>query len=61
MSDSNLLRASPPVAVSSAALAGVTLQDWVLLATLVYTLINIALLLRDKVYRPWKESKDARD
>lgn len=39
-------KASPPIAVSFAAVAGVSLQDWVLLATLAYTLLQIALLIR---------------
>lgn len=32
--------------------AGMSLGDWVLVATLVYTLLNIALLLVERVIRP---------
>lgn len=38
-------KASPPIAVSAATIAGVTLQDWVLLATLVFTLVSLAHLV----------------
>lgn len=39
-------KAAPPIAVSTAAIAGLSLQDWVLVATLAYTLLQIALLIR---------------
>lgn len=38
-------KASPPIMVSGAAVAGFSLQDWVLIATLVYTVLQIALLV----------------
>jgi len=38
-------KASPPLAVTGAAIAGVPLQNWVLFATLVYTVLQIALLV----------------
>jgi hypothetical protein len=38
-------KASPPIVVSGAAVAGISLQDWVLIATLVYTSLQIALLV----------------
>lgn len=41
-------KASPSVAVTGLSLYGVTLQDGVLLATLVYTLFQLYFLLRDK-------------
>lgn len=41
-------KASPPVAVTGLSLYGVSLQDGVLLATLVYTLLQLYFLLRDK-------------
>lgn len=43
-------KATPPLAVSSVAAAGFTLQDWVLIATLLYTIIQATLLL-PKLYR----------
>lgn len=39
-------KAAPPIAVSTAAIAGLGLQDWVFIATLAYTLLQIALLIR---------------
>lgn len=38
-------KASPPLGVSAAAVMGFSLQDWVLIATLVYTVLQIALLV----------------
>jgi hypothetical protein len=46
-------KAAPPIAVSTAAMAGLSLQDWVLIATLAYTLLQIALLV-------WKFVRDQR-
>lgn len=56
-------KASPPIAVSGAAIAGIPLQDWVLTATLVYTVLQVGLLIynfmkqraRDRV----QEARDA--
>lgn len=38
-------KVSPPVVVSGAAVAGISLQEWVLTATLVYTVLQIGLLI----------------
>lgn len=38
-------KASPPIVVSGAAVAGISLQDWVLTATLIYTVLQIGLLI----------------
>lgn len=38
-------KASPPIAVASAAFAGYALQDWVMILTIVYTSIQIFLLV----------------
>lgn len=38
-------KASPPIAVSGLTLAGVQLQDWLIMATILYTLIQIIILL----------------
>lgn len=46
---------SPPVAVTGLSLWGISLQDWVLVATLIYTLASLFFLFRDKVWKPWKE------
>jgi len=46
-------KATPPLAVSASAIAGLSLQDWVLIATLVYTVLQTALLV-------WKFLRDRR-
>ena len=38
-------KVSPPVVVSGLTLAGVQLQDWLIMATILYTLIQIIILL----------------
>ena len=48
-----LAKVAPPLAVSSMTLFGYGLSDWVLLATLVYTLVQLAIL----VYRFFKSRK----
>ena len=39
------IKTSPPVLVSGLTLAGVQLQDWLIMATILYTLIQIIILL----------------
>lgn len=50
-------KAAPTLTVGGLTLLGVGLSDWVLLATLVYTLAQIGFLFRDKWYRPHKARK----
>jgi hypothetical protein len=38
-------KVSPPVIVSGLTVAGVQLQDWLIMATILYTLIQIIILL----------------
>lgn len=38
-------KVSPPVVVSGLTLAGIQLQDWLILATILYTVIQIVILL----------------
>ena len=47
-------RLAPPVAVTGLSIAGVSLQEWVLVITLIYTVLSLFFLIRDKVYIPWK-------
>lgn len=42
-------KASPPLAVTGMGAAGYGLQEWVLIATLVYTVLQIAVLIRKYV------------
>jgi disulfide bond formation protein DsbB len=46
-------KASPPVGVSTLMLFGISLSDWTLILTAAYTLLLIAVLVRDKVVKPW--------
>ena len=39
------IKTSPPVIVSGMTLAGIQLQDWLILATLLYTVIQIIIAL----------------
>ena len=40
------IKAAPPIAVAGADVAGLSLPEWVLVATLIYTLLQIYLLVR---------------
>lgn len=46
------IKASPALTVGGLTLFGVGLSDWVLLATLIYTVLQVAFLLRDKWLSP---------
>ena len=51
------IKTSPPVLVSGLTLAGVQLQDWLIMATILYTLIQIIILL-PKLKQSFKEWRD---
>lgn len=44
------VKVTPPITVTGLTLAGFTLQDWVLTLTAIYTVLQILILLRDKVF-----------
>jgi len=48
-------KAAPAVAVGGLTLFGVSLADWVLISTLLYTGVQLFFLLRDKW---WRQRKD---
>ena len=48
------IKTSPPVLVSGLALAGVQLQDWLIMATIIYTVIQIIIEL-PKLKQSFKE------
>lgn len=58
---SALAKLSPSAGVSGAAIFGIPLPEVVLYMTLAYTVLQILVLIRDKLYRPWKEKRDGRD
>lgn len=51
------IKVSPPVSIAAATIFGATLQDWVLAATLIYTVLQTALLIR-KTWRDRKATKE---
>lgn len=46
-----LVRAAPPLSISTLSILGVPLQDWVIILTFVYTAFQLYFLLRDKWWR----------
>ena len=52
-----IVKASPPIAATSLMLGGVSLAEWLVIATLLYTLLQTFFLLRDRAYRPWAEAR----
>ena len=51
------IKTSPPVIVTGMTLAGVQLQDWLILATILYTVIQIIIEL-PKLKQSFKEWRD---
>ena len=49
------VKAAPAVTVGGLTFFGVGLSDWVLLLTLIYTILQIGFLIRDKVIRPRRD------
>ena len=50
-------KTSPPVVVSGLTLAGVQLQDWLIMATILYTVIQIIIALPElkKSFNEWRD------
>lgn len=50
-------KVSPPVIVSGLTVAGVQLQDWLIMATILYTVIQIIIALPKlkKSFNEWRE------
>lgn len=53
-------KAVPPVAVTGVSLAGIGLSDWVLISTLIYTVMQASWFVWDKLIRPWRARRDSR-
>lgn len=51
-------KATPPIAVGGLTLFGVGLSDWVLILTLIYTILQIGFLIRDKVWRHYGRKRN---
>lgn len=48
------LKSLPPLAVAGATFLGFTLQEWMYVATLAYTVMQMYFLIRDKIWKPWR-------
>lgn len=51
-------RALPSLTVGGLTLFGVGLADWVLIVTLIYTVLQVYFLLRDRWYKPRKRARN---
>jgi len=51
-------KASIPISVVGVHLVGYTLADWVLIFTLIYTVLQTVFLIRDKLFRRRKSRKE---
>jgi hypothetical protein len=55
-------RVATPAAVAGVThFLGVPLSDWVLILTIVYTLVQLFVLIRDRLYKPWRTNRDIRN
>lgn len=50
------IKTSPPVIVTGMTLAGIHLQDWLIMATIIYTVIQIIIALPElkKSFNEWR-------
>ena len=53
---SEAIKATPVLTVGGLTFFGVGLADWVLLATLIYTVFQIYFLIRDRIFRQRKDN-----
>ena len=51
------IKTSPPVIVTGMTLAGIQLQDWLIMATILYTVIQIIISLPElkKSFNEWRD------
>ena len=49
----------PVVTTAVAWLSSVSLSDWLLVCTIFYTLLQTFVLVRDRIYKPWRRARDA--
>jgi hypothetical protein len=55
-------RVATPAAVAGVThFLGIPLSDWVLILTIVYTLVQLFVLIRDRVYKPWRTRQGIRN
>jgi hypothetical protein len=51
------VKVAPPAVIATAHILGYSLSDWLILTSLIYTLILLYVLVRDKIYVPYKRRK----
>nr|WP_315481451.1 hypothetical protein [uncultured Undibacterium sp.] len=51
------LKLSPPITVGAISLFGISLEQWILILTAIYTLLLIIAILRDKFIKPFLENR----
>ena len=51
------IKTSPPIIVTGMTLAGIQLQDWLIMATIIYTVIQIIIALPElkKSFKEWRD------
>ena len=51
------IKTSPPIIVTGMTLAGIQLQDWLIMATIIYTVIQIIIALPElkKSLKEWRD------
>jgi len=54
------IKSAPPVTVGGMVLFGISLSDWTLLMTCTYTAFLLLVLIRDKIYRPWRAGQKSK-
>ena len=52
------VKATPAVTTSGLILFGYPLSDWVLIGSAILITLQIIFLIRDKLWKPWKERLD---
>lgn len=53
----SIIQMSPPVAVSGITMFGISMHDWVYVATLIYTVVGIATLIK----KHWLSDADTKE
>lgn len=53
-----ILRAGPGVSVSGAMVFGVPVETWAIVLTVIYTLLSLFALIRDKYWNHYRKKED---
>lgn len=51
------LKLGPPITVGTISLFGISLEQWILILTAIYTLLLIISILRDKFIKPFLDKR----